>query len=664
MCSMNGRRIHRIFNRSNGHSFPNFFDGCGRVGSLMMMKTRKKYWLPLLHWILKYFLVVLPAGYVFFLNCASSGPHRSLSPERATFAERPFICPPGVDSTLAKEAHVKAGSLFVSIEDEELANQKADDGRRMFEIFRDIESLISLQDSLKDRDFFLTRLQALSRPMVLKDSLRRMAETRGLSFTFQRMAQENRERLDRIRDVYESAYALNRFDTGLMVDLAHIYRLTAEALSGERDVSEYDAQAKALLKNALVMDRSDHRIYSRLGEYYMASQDWEQAREYTIKAYDVLRDFEFLPPDFQEGFSEAVEDSSTLFRYLTGVIHSSIKLRDSQTALHYIQKADVFGRTESDKRLLSEYRELIDWASGDILAREMFVQAENLRDEGNFLQAAHTYHGVLRLTRDKAEEAYWETAYKLSLMEYTYLRDHPEYLKEFPSEQVGIGRLRSVILDIPKDAFGAPRDGTYIDYFDNYGTMLFNQGIEAVNHEERHFALAYFLQGALLHSKVQARCCLELVKLTMHRGSVGSKWALKTYSLKDHLLPDEIAQLYQLLRFVMKRSNNPVLCRYFNDEYRSYAANEPFSGDPEIQIMAYEFLRSGFKGLDTYLQNHFHIRQDSVLAQLYGQKYHTGESHLPVERREVLRQKITEMYQKMGEGAYLDDWLESIRRLR
>ena len=619
------------------------------------MNEKKTCWLSQFVRHLITILVVFPTGYIFFLHCASSGPPRSPSSVWAIPAQRAFHCPPAVDSTLAIEARRKAGSLFVPIEDEELANQMADEGRRMFEIYRDVQTLLSLQDSSKDSHVFLSRLRASGIPEEVRERFRRMVETEGLSYASQRMAQENRERLDRIRDVYEKAYTLNPFDTGLAVDLAHIHRLSAVVSARDVDASNFDTRAKALLKHALDMDRSDHRIYGRLGEYYMASQDWQQAREYTISAYDVMRAFEFLPPDFRERAGEAVVDSSTLFRYLSGVILSSVRLHDSQTAFQYIQKADEFARSESDKRLLSEYRESIDWANGDILARETFVQAENLRNEGHFLQAAYKYNVVLGLTRDKAQKAAWETAYKLALMEYTHLGDHPEYLKAYPPEHIGIGRLQSVIQAIPKDASGIPRDDTYLDYFDNYGTMLFNRGIEAVNHNQRSLALAYFLQGALLRSNVQARCCLELSKITMHHGSVGSKWALKAYSLKDQLTSDEMTQMYQLLRFVMKRSNNPVLCRYFNDEYRSYTEREAFSHDTENQIMAYEFFRSGFKRLDTYLQDHFRIGQDSVWTRLYGQKYREGESRLSVERREALRQRITETYQRMGEGTYLDD---------
>jgi len=628
------------------------------------MNEKKTCWLSQTVRDLITFLVVLPMGCIFFLHCVSSGPPRSLSTERTIPAQRTFHCPPGVDSTLAVEARLKADSLFVPIEDEEIANQIADEGRRMFEIYRDVQTLLSLQDSSKDSRYFLSRLQASVIPEEVREGFRRIVETEGLSYAFQGMAQENRERLDRIQDMYEKAYALNPFDIGLMVDLAHIYRLSAAVSTRDADASDYDSRAKALLKHVMGMDRSNHRIYGRLGEYYMGSQDWQQAREYTIKAHDVLRAFEFLPPDLREGAGVAVVDSSTLFRYLSGVILSSVKLQDSQTALHYIQKAEKFARSESDKRLLSEYRESIDWANGDILARETFVQAENLRSESHFLQAAYKYNVVLGLTRDKAQKAAWETAYKLALMEYTHLRDHPEYLKAYLPEHIGIGRLQSVIQAIPKDASGMARDDIYLDYFDNYGTMLFNQGIEAVNHNQREQALAYFLQGALLRSNVQARCCLELVKLTMHHGSVGSKWALKAYSLKDQLTPDEMIQMYQLLRFVMKRSYNLVLCRYFNDEYRSYTEREAFSHDTENQIIAYEFFRSGFKRLDIYLQDCFHTRQDSVWARWYGQKYRDGESHLSVERREELRKKITETYQRMGEGAYLNDWQAFIRRLR
>ena len=609
---------------------------------------------------------LIPFGYVFFLGCAGSGPPSPLPGQDRRAPREPIVVnPPGIDSTIAKNAFMESRDIFISIEDETLSQQKKEEGKRESDIFLALEKLTSLDDSLRNETSLMEQIQALEVDPNKKRSLRSRVLAQGTNGALGQIDIENRERLLRIKQLYEEAHSLNPFDIILMVDLAFIYRRMGQRSEGRKEGEpDYSSKAIAMLNQAISLDRSNHRIYSRLGEYYFDLENWTGACENFTKALDMMRAFAFLPEDLQVESYEGFVDSSLAFRYLTGIIQSHMKLRNSEDALQTIDEAEAFARSPLHREALKEYRMLINWAKGNIRARELFVDAEELRTGKNYLGATEKYHDVLQQTRGTAEKAYLETAYILSLMEYQELLGNREYLKRHRPETIGMNRLRVVIKAIPKDMYGVPLDSIYNDYFDNYGRMLFNEGTEAVKAKNHRQALALFQQGAILHSRVQARCCLELIKLTMHRGSVGLRWALKTYVLRDRLPREERIQLYQLMRFVTKRSNNPILCKYFNEEYRSYMTDSPPVPDRKTQIMVYEFLRSGYGSLDRYFMEKFGIRQNPIHRQEVEQKYRDAEKSLPVRRREVLRNEITEVYRKMVDPELSSDWQEYLQRLR
>lgn len=86
--------------------------------------------------------------------------------------------------------------------------------------------------------------------------------------------------------------------------------------------------------------------------------------------------------------------------------------------------------------------------------------------------------------------------------------------------------------------------------------------------------------------------------------------------------------------------------------------------DRKTQIMVYEFLRSGYGSLDRYFMEKFGIRQNPIHRQEVEQKYRDAEKSLPVRRREVLRNEITEVYRKMVDPELSSDWQEYLQRLR
>jgi len=609
-------------------------------------------------------MMFFPMSGIIILGCASSGGPLPVPTQVQTVPrERAFINPPGIDTTLAKNAFIEARDLFISIDDEKAAQDKYETGRQEYGIFQALQHFISMDDSLRTESYVIERLETLELDPGMKRDIRSTVTSHGVQEGMRSVEAGNQERLIRIMHLYEEGLELDPHDIRLMWELAQCYHELGKQSSGRSDGSDYLTMAIDVLHRALNLDLSNHSIYYRLGQYQFHSENWEAACENFRKALEMLRTYSFLPVNLQDESYENTVDSSLAFAYVTGIIQSYIKRRDSQNALIAVDEAEIFVQTPTHREFLKDTRQLISWAEGNILARELFVEATDLRVRKDFLGASEKYHEVLHQTGDTARKAYLETAYTLSLVEYQELLKDREYLKVHRPETIGLNRLRSVIQAIPKDIYGVPRDSSYMDYFHNYGAMLFREGTEAVEAQNRREALALFQQGAILHSSYQARCCLELIKLTRHRGPMGLRWALKTYSLKDRLSEEGIIELYRLLRFVTKRCNNSVLCSYFNEEYRFHITNASIDLGLKNQIMVYEFFRSGYSCLDAYFTERFAIRLNPVLQETYESKFKDAVRRLPANRREILIREITDVYKKIGDEALRRDWEAYLQRL-
>jgi len=560
---------------------------------------------------------------------------------------------PGIDSTIVEKALLETKTLFVSINDEQNAKSRADEGNLAFALYRRLENLASMSAS---DSLFASVLDQLDAPDGLKDLLETSFKTQGLAKAATDAKSEGFERLLQSKRCFDQAHMLNRFDVGTAIELAQVDQLLGQHAQTDREKAEYLDQAVAVLNRLLETDKGNHFLYFRIGEIAMIREDWKNANDNFGKAYRTLRTFEFLPRNLQEAGAGAVTDSVVILKYLNGIIQSSIRLRDSDAALRAIEQASGFVQNEEASDLLNGYRQYINWANGDLLARELYVNAQKMEEAKDYANAAEKYQEVLARTQFKSENAFRETAFALSMLEYQHLLQDREYTEQHPSESIGMNRLRNIIRRISKDPYGAPTDTSCMHYFNAMGTMLYNEGILALKANDNPQALAYFLQGALMHSKIQVKCCFYMGRLTVPTYPIGFKWALLSYSMKDQLTSEELSLLFRNLRMVSKLSNNPVLCRYFNDEFRSNTTNLPSECDPKTTLMSYEFLRSGYQSINRYLWEMFRIKPDPAPLVQYEAGFEEGQRRLAPEYRNAVFQEIETVYQRMGDSDALDDW--------
>jgi hypothetical protein len=595
---------------------------------------------------------------IVYISCVSTVPRYSQKYIKKYVQEKEFVRPSGVDSIFAKEVFSEKNDLFVAIENEEKAKSRIEEAKQKLVVFRELKTLSAINDSSYSSSFFLKKLDQLEIPSIQKIHFRRLIENQDVEKAFNSIYNENSERLIKIKYILEEAHALNPFEIYTMVELSQVYIQLGKRSNKNKEREKYYSSAINILYAALNRDKGNHIIYNCLGEIYMIIQDWEKANEFYNKAYDVLRAFEFLPSDLHGDLSITSVDSSTIFKYLLCIIQSYIKIRDSENALVSIDMAAAFAGNEKNRKILEEYKELINWASGDILARELFVEGGKNSKEGDYFSAAENYQKALKLIKIDSKKAYWETAYLLSMIEYQHLSNNKKYVRRYRAKTIGMNRLIEIINEIPKDTYGAPLDASYIDYFNVMGTMLFNEGVECIKAHESVTALALLQQGAVLRTEMQAKSCLELAKLTMHYGSIGLRWALITYSLKEQLNNDEIIQLYKLIRFATKRSNNHFLCKYFNEEFKSFLFKNPLKLDLKTRLIAYKLLQSSYDQLDQYLYDVFKVKLDPIIIKKYEKLYQKNEKRLPKTAQKSFQNEIGLIDQKIGNVDLLGHWKE------
>jgi tetratricopeptide (TPR) repeat protein len=572
---------------------------------------------------------------ILLISCASRG-----------FYSTSRHYPWGVDSTVVNVALGEASTLFVPIEREEKALEAKEKGIHQFHAFLKLDSLTVQLDATQDVSQLTNRIQNLGIDGKLRDELLKTMESSGIERVFKIASEEKWKLLIQAFEHFQDAYGQNPFDIDLLIYLGRTYTQMGQRNEQiDEDGDAYFVKASDVLNRALNMDRGGHDIYYNLALNYRAAGDLEKSIDYFQRAFTTMNDFAFLPRDpFSESF-DAHADSALFYKYMYLIGDTYAKLYDAQQALRALEDAKVFAVSDENTRRLEEYIRWIQWASGHIAARETFEQGMRFEEQGAYTQAAEKYHEVMAETRHTAKRAYWETAWRLSKVEMAVLMADSAYAESSRTERTGIDRLRDVVHEIPKDSLGIPLDTAFTVYFDDFATMLYNEAEKALTEQgDRRQAEDLFAECANLHSNIQAKGCLRMTTIYQNARFIGLYWALRTYHLRKQLDREEISTLHVLFRRVTRRSNHHVLMKYFNEQFRYILEGIAPSLDTHTELMAYEFLRSGYHHLNVYLWENYRIRGSSEPEKRYEKMYRVLEKRLPPEQRKSIRDEITKFY--------------------
>lgn len=463
-------------------------------------------------------------------SCASSG--NGGSRKRSDT----FRIPPGVDSTVAREADSLNRALFVDSEAEKKskkAKQKAYDR-------------LQRSDSLWHRIVGKTRVTA-------DDSAASHAKTRAGKEALHQMQQELKgenhhtadpeiyKKVDRLLreaiDAFERALELNPYDMDARSWLARTYALRAERLERRED---YENAAR-VLEDLLQLEKGQHQLYFRLAENYFKMQAWQPAYDLFVQAERMLKETAFLNPSAPEDqpidLAHMPLDTATLFyyRYYQGV--TQVKLYHAEKALEILDSARDLVRTPENRKAVEDYIAWIKWDNGNIRGSEIRDSLLVLQQQGKFAEAAGGFRKLIRhLTTQRARD---EIIWRAALIEY----------EKLGQKNKAVAALHELIKRTATDSNGLPADSSYRRYFNDYAIMCYNLGLDYSKARHWQDAYAYLSQASLITWPGRAKCHIEIAKIVQNNPDLVIKHCNKAVEEIDALVREEKVQLYQLLIF-------------------------------------------------------------------------------------------------------------------
>lgn len=483
-------------------------------------------------------------AFLIFTGCSSN--LRVSRNERDT-----LVVPAGVDSSVAARADSLADQLFVSLDREKKSNIHKALGRKSTTksdtlwkyLSGDLEPGFSVTsgDSLAAIQAFNKGAQNLQRLTELEQNPAGLPEGA--------LKAEVLSQLQQARSNFEQALILNPFDVETKSWLARVYQSLAVRFLDTRN----HQKAVDVLENLLRIEKGEHALYARLAESYYALEDWESAYENFAAAESVLRHSAGL--DFNDTQDVAL-DSSALFYYVYYQADTEIKQHQAQQGLRDLQRAKQYASTEKERQDIDSYIEWINWDDGNTRAVELRDQYIALQDEGKYEDAARGFRQLIPelKTRDAIDETVW----RLAVLEFQYLDRKAD----------GIDRLKHVVHLAAKDNTGAPVDPKYSEYFNSYGVMCHNLGVENSN-KNRKVAFTYFQQAVAVDWENRAKSYLEIAKLSRNNPKAVIASCEQALAVSGQLEQTEQMQAYQLLVEALKRSGKFEQARAYYTQWIS-----------------------------------------------------------------------------------------------
>lgn len=500
-------------------------------------------------------LTVFFPVFLIIFACSSS------KPPVTPFQESP---PPplhlaGVDSSTAAEADSLAKQLFVSWQRQETAATIAAAGEEEMNTSDSLAQLLSAinkDEKVSEKDSILaiqTYNQGARQLLAVKDV------SSSTTLTEDMIRSLIQVHLDSAEFYFEKALRLNPFDRKTRFWLAKVYQMQANQLLKNEQLPK---AAKALEK-LLLMDRSQHELFARLGQIYMQLHQWNKAlnafriAEETLQKNAVFNVPEHLP--INDSTIAMVIDSSKLYLYLYYQGECNIHLYRAEEALDAFRRAQQFATSSEEADIARETMDWINWDEGNIHAVEFRDSMLTLIDRGEYEEAAKGFFALKKLlTTQKARD---EIDWRLAMLEYTHLQ----------KEDSALERLKKVTDSyLNGERQITPEDTLFQQFYNTYGAMCHNEGVKSLKQHKLREALAYFRQSISIPWNQRAKSYMELAKLSLNNPRYAVDAAQAALNERDQLTPDEqIATMRILIESLKRMGRFDEAIRYFK-EYREY----------------------------------------------------------------------------------------------
>lgn len=447
--------------------------------------------------------------------------------------------PAGVDTTVAREADSLSKALALDPQ-KELESKRLRQEARAFVLASDsLWSLVQAKRSVSQAD----SLDAIRQFNQAARYLREIAEIRRSQKEAEPEAAIERsvlEKLQSARSFLEKAVALNPFDLEARSWLARVYQSLASRFADSDD----QERAIEVLVNLVRLEKGEHSLYRRLGEAYFSMGLWEEAFKSFVEAEHVLRETAYEAvqdgPATMQALRSAPVDTATLFYYVYYQAVAQTKLRRADEAVSRFQFARELARKPADRQSVEAYIDWINWDDGNIAASEKRDSLLQLAADGRYAEAVRGLNALTSnlTTRAARDEIEWRAA----VLEYQMLDKKSE----------AVARLQSIVSRKMAGDHAEATDSTDQRYFESYGTMCHNLGLEHLA-KNRQAAFAYFLQSVRIPWSGRAKSYLEVAKLSQNSPESVVDNCLAALRWETMLDQEERAQAYRLLTTAYKR---------------------------------------------------------------------------------------------------------------
>ncbi|MEX0686878.1 MAG: hypothetical protein WD267_04805 [Balneolales bacterium] len=487
---------------------------------------------------------------VWFTSCKTTEP----IPQPNLFEEDTFFVPAGVDTIIAVLADSIAGQSFVSADREKHADMlkaraqslvnKSDSLWQYLTLEQDNNYTISEDDSIKAIEAYNDGANAFIRSQEIT--------AKSSNSNVDQFAQQN-ELLDQAQKAFEEALTFNPFDVETKYGLSLVYQKKAIRLT---DNKEYE-KAIDILERLAQVEKGEDAIFARLGESYYALHLWADASENFQKAERVFKDNLYLDPTKTNPGELTREDSVILFNYIFFRGDSQTNMYLADQALNTFAEAKSIAPTpelQGEAQYMINY---IHWDDGNIAGRMARDSINTLRAQGHLEKAEEEYIKLLdRLKTQKAkDEIHWRTA----LTHYEMGKDDEAADRLMKLVNRTETRLRD----------GTPVDSTYNQYFEDYGIISYNIGMQYLKEERnRLVALKYFKQVSTFPWSNRAKTNLEISKIINNNIPEAIQHAEKALTEVNRLNKDDEKELYRRLSDLNRRHGNMEAARKYIQKWR------------------------------------------------------------------------------------------------
>ncbi|NOZ60270.1 MAG: hypothetical protein GXO74_01175 [Calditrichaeota bacterium] len=356
--------------------------------------------------------------------------------------------------------------------------------------------------------------------------------------------------------IYESAIRYNRFVRVFRQHFAAFLESSYEKIMDRTFLDRAIEQHETVVKS-----KKDSRIsYAKLGNLYYKEGKWQKAFENYGKAATLLKKtaiFSVPQPElYFDRLPDVPVDTARLVSYLSYQANSKIHLYEAQPALKFLRIARKLTPIEKYKQSFKKQIKWILWDDGNIRASEMKDKADSILNANNYQEGKATLLALLGILSTKRTQD--ETNWKIAQIDFTYL----------DNEEAGIARMHRVIKYSAKDSLtGAPIDSLAGRYFDSYGLMCFQLGLEFLE-QDLSYAYVYFSQIAQTPCADRAKAYIQLAVLSQFDPNEVINLCNKAMENKELLDNDSRKAMYEILYKAYRKLGNFTAARDWYDRWQ------------------------------------------------------------------------------------------------